>query len=153
MILSRRILFPAVAALAAAGCGTSDGKRHQAVSGRVTLDGKPLAAGAIAFVPAGPDADPTGGPIRDGAFSIPLADGPAPGAYTVSVYAQKPTGRSFPDPNDPGVTIEEKFEIIPPQYNVNTELKADVKEGGDNTFVYELVGEVTTPPKPGRGKR
>lgn len=136
-----------------AGCGEgTDGLPHQAVSGTVTLDGQPLGSGSIVFVPAGGAGTPTGGQVKDGAFTIPAREGPLPGAYAVSVYARKSTGNKLPDPNDPEATIEEGFESIPPKYNVKTELKADVAQGGENRYEFKLEGEVKSPPKGSRSK-
>lgn len=136
----------AVVAAMLAGCSDgAGGPPRQAVSGVVTLDGQPLGAGSIVFVPVGPDGEPTGGEIKDGAFAIPLKNGPSPGAYSVSVYSRQATGKKLPDPNNPDATIEEGFEVIPPRYNVKTELKADVAQGGDNRFEFKLEGAIKSP--------
>jgi len=150
-----RFLQGLAAAVAAAslltGCGeTAGGPPGQAVSGVVTLDGRPLESGSIVFVPVDAAGEPTGGPVKDGAFAIPAKDGPAPGVYVVSVYSRKSTGKTMPDPNDPDATIEEGFESIPAKYNVASTLKAEVAEGDDNRFEYELEGALTSPPKGAR---
>jgi hypothetical protein len=149
----RYLAFLATAALTIAGCGgPSDGLAHQAVSGEVTLDGQPLASGSIVFVPIGSEDTPTGGEIKDGSYAIPAKDGPMPVAHAVSVFAKKPTGLKLPDPNNADVVIEEKYEIIPPKYNVKTNLKAEIKEGGENRFDFMLTDAIKTPPSESRAK-
>lgn len=143
--------------MATIGCGvggTSDGLPREPISGKVTLDGQPLDQGSITFVPDGFDGPPVGAPVEGGSYSIPRQDGPIPGKHSVSVYSQKKTGKTYPDPDDPAETIEESFERIPPKYNLKTELKAEVTKGGDNSFDYDLTGEIKTlPPAPRRGRR
>jgi hypothetical protein len=144
-----RLMVTTTVALAVAGCagGQSDGLPREPVSGNVTLDGAPMPTGSITFVPIGFEGPPVGAEIKDGAYSIPRQDGPIPGPHTVGVYASKPTGRKYPDPDDPTVMIDEMFEIIPPKYNLKSELKAEIKKGESNSFDYTLTGEIKTPPK------
>src|SRR5262249_16301172 len=47
-----RLLFLAVAALALAGCGSSDSERSR-VRGAVSYDGQPVDEGSIGFIPEG----------------------------------------------------------------------------------------------------
>ena len=148
MKISPRGIGLVVTTLAAVGCGgaTSDGLPREPISGEVTLDGRPLEAGEITFVPDGFEGLPIGAQVEDGRFSVPREDGPIPGNYRVSVYSSKPTGKTYPDPGDPTMTIEETYETIPPQYNLNSKMNADVQEGGDNSFTFEISGEIKTPP-------
>ena len=139
----------AMAAVMTTGCGggSTDGLPRQAVSGEVKLDGQPLADGMITFIPAGIEGPPVGAPIEAGAFSVPTRDGPIPGSHRVEVYRRKPTGRTTQDPSDPTMPIEEQYETIPDRYNVKSELKADVVAGGDNSFMFDLTGEIKSPPR------
>ena len=141
--------------MAAAGCGgaSSDGLPREAISGRVTLDGQPLPTGTITFVPIGFEGPPVGAPVEGGSYSISRREGPIPGAYRVSVYSRRLTGKSYPDPDDPTAMIQESFEGIPPKYNLKSDLKAEVAKGGDNRFNFDLTGEVKTPPPAPRGAR
>jgi hypothetical protein len=138
-----RIQSPTARALALAlavapGCGpTSDDINRQPVSGAVTLDKKPLTQGSITFTPLA-DGPSAGGMIDQGRYSIARADGPAPGSYRVTIVAMQPTGRKLPDPEGPpGSLAEELQNIVPPRYNTKSELKVEVKEGG-NTFDFDL---------------
>src|SRR3954470_20739040 len=109
--------------IAAAGCGgASDGLPRESISGKVTLDGQPLATGKITFVPIGFEGPPAGAPVEGGSYSIARQEGPIPGTYSVSVYSLRLTGKSLPDPEDPTATTKETFEGIPPRYNAKSEL-------------------------------
>lgn len=81
-------LITAMAMLAVAGCG--DGRPERVpVSGRVTIDGKPLRSGFIRLVPT--DARPSVGRIQeDGSFTLTTftkKDGSVPGTHGVAVVA------------------------------------------------------------------
>jgi hypothetical protein len=140
--------MPAVVALlevcllvvAVPGCGgAGDGIVRQAISGRVSLDGKPLDRGQLTLIPiqAGPTA---GGNIADGVFTINRSEGPSAGKYRVMIVAIRPTGRRVRDADGPpGSTVEELANVIPECYNTKTELEVDVKSEGANTFTFDLV--------------
>ena len=131
------------ALLLASGCsGGGDGLPREAVSGVVTLDGKPLARGMIQFRPADSGAAPGpsvggGSVVEDGRFSIPRESGLVPGSYKVSINA------SSDDPSTPtkGRVVRKAGlakELIPPKYNSNTELAVDVKEGNARDLKFDL---------------
>jgi len=126
------------------GCGGGDGLDRQSVSGAVSLDGAPLKEGQIQFFPAANAAEAiaTGGKITDGKFSIPQADGPIPGTYTVQITASGGE-QAKPEGNDgmPGTGPKHDKELIPAKYNVQSTLKAEVKSGADNTFDFPLVSK------------
>jgi hypothetical protein len=129
---------PLLVAAAVAGCGRkADGIDRQAVSGEVTLDGKPLADGSITFSPTG-DGPSAGGTITGGRYAIAQAEGPAPGSYKVVIQAMQPTGKKLPDSDHPGKTVDEMTNVVPEAYNARTELTAEVKKGGPNTFNFPL---------------
>jgi hypothetical protein len=124
-------------AMAAAGCG-GDGIPREPVSGKVTLDGSPLDSGLIAFTPADNTRPPAGTAIQDGRYSIGRGDGPAPGPHTVTISSRKPTGKKLKSADFPGTLVEETREIIAPQYNVDSRLGVEVKQGGVNRFDFDL---------------
>jgi len=108
-------------------------------SGSVTLDGAPVTGGAINFIPQGgaPGSRPTGGEILGGKYSLEGAKSPHPGKYRVEIFWKKKTGKQIPVIGDAGHSTDETAEVIPPTYNTQTTLEADVKSGG-NTFNYDL---------------
>ena len=77
--------------IAVGGCGAGSGDNlpRQAVSGKVTVDGKPMERGVISFTPDTQASNPVtgGGVIADGAYSIPREQGLTPGKYKVSITA------------------------------------------------------------------
>jgi len=131
-------------AVVAAGCDGegADGRRH--VYGKVTLDGAPLAKGAIAFDPApGGGATLTaGGVIVDGAYSISGESGPTAGKYRVSIRSG---GEGSIDakaaPGMPPSPKAAKGESIPKRYNSASELTADVKPSGSTEADFELTSK------------
>jgi hypothetical protein len=141
------------ASAAVAGCGPEpDGVDRRAVSGAVTLDGKPLPKGDIVFNPTGPGAS-AGGTINDGRYAIDRPLGPSAGPYQVLIYSVRPTGRKVPDPEGPrGSTVDEMANVIPERYNVKTGLKAEVTKDGTNRFDFDLTSAAAKR-NPGGGSR
>jgi len=129
-----------LAALFAVGCGGEEGPPREPISGVVTLDGRPLEKGLITFTPEAGGDLVVSGLVVDGAFSLPRAEGPGLGPHRVDVWSKKATGKTLKDRNDPDNPVEETVEQIPPRYNTRSELKADVVQGGENRFTYDLTG-------------
>jgi len=117
------------------GCGSSDDGR-QALSGTVTFQGKALPQGSIEFAAKDASAQ-TGTTIEDGKFSIPASKGLLPGSYRVRIYSSSETES---EPGPPGPESERQFakELIPAEFNVNSTLTRDVKDGGDNVFKFKI---------------
>lgn len=144
----RAALWLAVAGLAG-GCGEGDGLKREAVSGKVTLNGKPLERGSIQFLPTQADqAAAAWGQIVDGAYSVGAADGPVAGEYSVSITSassETPAAGALPGddsgPADPNA--------VPEQYNLKTTLKATVEAGKANQLNYDL----TSNPAGRKGRR
>ena len=139
-----------VLAAVLSGCGAvADGPEREAVSGKVTLDGKPM-AGAITFLPAG-NGKSAGGKIADGTYSIARSEGPSPGSYRVEIVSVQPTGRMILDRDGPpGSTTEERKNVVSERYNLRSDLRAEVKKDGPNTFDFEIT---SVPDKPVSKKR
>jgi len=142
-----------LAALAVAGCGGPDGPPREPVSGVVTLDGKPLEKGLITFTPEGGGDLVVSGLVVDGAFHLPREEGPGLGPHRVDVSSRKATGKTLKDRNDPENPVEERVEVVPPRYNLRSELRADVVQGGDNRFTYDLDGSRTPARKVASSRR
>jgi hypothetical protein len=132
----RRATFPhpvqafVVACLVVSGC--TDGK--SSITGTVTLDGRPIANGAIVFVKQGGDLARDGAVITDGAFQATLP----PGSYKLELNAQKVVGKRKQkgfDGKDEEVEIAE--EAFPPRYNAQSELLQEIKPGA-NTLKLDL---------------
>jgi hypothetical protein len=147
----RRGLVLGVALLAAvplAGCA-DDGPARKAVSGTVALDGRPLDAGSITFAPVD-GFTAANAEVVDGAFRIDRASGLAPGRYQVQIVADRSTGKTIPNPDFPDRTIEEVNNVIPPRYNVKTELTVEVKPDADEPYAFNLSSQAAAAPSRSR---
>jgi hypothetical protein len=128
--------------LAAIGCSgsSSDDLPREAVSGTVTLDGKPLVDGSIQFAPAADSVGPQvggGSPIADGQFSISRENGLVPGAYKVSINAgDAKREEQAKGPVRKGLGLAK--ELIPAKYNSQTTLSAEVNKGGSDNLNFDL---------------
>jgi hypothetical protein len=123
-------------ALAVCGCGEAgDDLPRQAVSGKVKIDGAPLAKGAISFRSAD-GATEAGGLVADGAFTIPKASGPVPGKYKVTVT------EAAEGAVDPSQGTAAHFSIAPKSKPstkvVSGPIDAEVKVGGSDAFNFEF---------------
>jgi len=127
------------------GCGPKP-TRIAKVSGRVTLDGKPLPKASVTFAPMATKESPNPGPTAQG-----LTD--AEGRYQVSIDAATPgavvgkcriyisTRLSDPaiDDRDAGGPIKKlPPDKVPPQYNISTGLTFDVPPGGTDAADFDL---------------
>lgn len=130
-----------LALIIAEGCGSGDTPDRRAISGDVTLDGRPLDEGAILLEP--PSAShrgmAVGATIRRGSFAIARESGPTPGTYRVRIYSSSGV-QAPPGKGQSQGTRRPMQERLPPAYNVASELKADVSVGGPNHFRYDLRG-------------
>lgn len=124
--------------LAGCGGGATDELPRVAVSGSVTLDGKPLTSGTIAFspVPNQPNPVEVGAGISNGAYSISKADGPTPGSYRITIYGGSSVGGTAGDA--PGMPPKATKDPVPEKYNARSTLTADVKAGGSSDMDFKL---------------
>lgn len=126
------------------GCGEGgDGLKREAVSGKVTFNGKPLEQGSIQFLPPqGNQNAGAWGQIVNGAYAIAAAEGPVAGEYSVSITsASSSSGGAATDtpPGDDSGLVDPN--AIPEQYNLRTTLKATVEAGKANELNYELTSK------------
>lgn len=114
--------------LSVTGCGPSE----VVVSGTVTLDGKPLEEGNIAFrpLPATATSEATGVPIQGGKYQLKVR----PGRYRIEITA----ARAAPGPTDPFGTTPPPKSLIPEKYNARSELTEEVR-AGTNEFNFALT--------------
>jgi len=126
-----------VIALGAAGCESKAGLAP--VSGKITLDGKPLAAAHVVFQPeAGSKAPDIGGSYaftnENGEYTLRTFDGDhvgaALGTHQVQVNLKIDT-EGNPRPRTPP-------KMLPARYNRQSELTFDVKPGGSTQANFDL---------------
>jgi hypothetical protein len=130
-----RILSAALLVLllvAAGGCGSGQTK----VSGKVTVNDKPLEKGNILFVPSDGKGQSEGGEIVNGQYSVKLTPGPK----KVEITATKVIGKVSPYGKD-GPEVDQTADAIPAEYNRETKLTADVKAGMSELPPFNLKVE------------
>jgi hypothetical protein len=131
------VLALITAAAVLPGCGPSTAT----VSGDVTIDGKPLDNGVISYTPADGAGVPVTGDVVNGKYRLQTT----PGAKWVQISAPVVVGqrKEYNGPNAPLVDIRE--ERLPERYNAKTELKTELKAGG-NVKDWSVEGK-QPPPK------
>lgn len=135
-----------------AGCGRG-GPELASVTGKVTLDGKPLQNAIITFTPLDGGVASSGTTSEDGTYSLvcPLGKGALVGKHRISVHSQPPGsidsagGVDEDDPKygtgwDASARAPVFIDPIPARYNINSELVRDVKPG-KNVIDLELTSK------------
>jgi len=120
--------FLAITCFAVNGCG--DGSGGVSVSGKVTLDGKPLPAGLIIFVDNAGAVVSTN--VTNGEYKAFVPKGP----HKVQITADPPAGGAGPlklDEGGPSGTAS-AGQAIPAKYNTNTELQVTIESGKPYDF-------------------
>jgi hypothetical protein len=115
------------------GCGPSG---RYPVSGTVTLDGSPVPEGDIIFTDPEKKIGPDGGKIKGSKFDLLVK----PGKKRVEIWATRmqklPPGRT----GALGET-EMPMDYIPRQYNLESELTAEVTPGSPNVYEFKLTSK------------
>lgn len=130
--------------LACTGCGSSSEGVRVTVQGNVTLDGKRLEAAAIVFHCGQGESKVTAfGFVENGSYQLEAEEGPLVGKARVEFQPKPIDQDEFEEELDkttgrrrsrPKLTVVD----IPPQYGPESTLTADVTEGGENKFDFEL---------------
>jgi len=110
------------------GCGGGGPERCK-VTGTVTLDGQPLETGEVLFLPADGQGPSDACQIVAGSFEGEVA----PGSKKVEITATKEV-----PPAEAG-GMPDYINLVPAQYNTQTTLTADIKDGGE-ALTFELEG-------------
>jgi hypothetical protein len=120
------LLLAACTLLALAGCG-GDGLTD--VTGTVTIDGAPLAAGDIVFEAADKNSAPQGATITGGQFQLRIS----PGQKIVRINASEGDGVV-----DPLMKTEGRRSIIPAEFNTSSTLTAEIKPGPNPPLTFAV---------------
>jgi hypothetical protein len=117
-----RLLFIAIFDVLA---GCSSDLQHGTVGGKVTLDGRPLAAGLIRFVPVDGQTATADATIVDGEFTARMPIG----EKCVTISAPKVVGKrkAYETADSPTIDIVE--ELLAARYNARSELMLSVTAG------------------------
>lgn len=126
-------------------CGPPDPLGRVAVTGEVSLDGRPLASGAIALEPMSDQPTAVGGRIRSGSFSIERAKGPVPGPYRVRIYASAREQAPKP-PGASDRTRRPMLERIPPEYNARSDRVVTIVPDKTNRLRFEVESAAAASP-------
>ena len=113
------------------GCGPAPGPATHAVSGTVTLDGKPLATGDVIFDSETENMPAVMGKLKEGHYAYRAMAG----RHRVSI--QSVGGKPRLSPGMPPVFKP----LVPPRYNQSTTLTADVTAAGTNRFDFDLTSD------------
>lgn len=124
-----------VAMLAGVGCG---GPVKRAVSGTVTLDGKPLDEAVIMFVPLDIQAGKTGAAITRGRYDVPREGGLLPGRYRVEIADDPPIDHAHENPTSKPLASRRR---LPVHYSVASPLVIDVAPSGPSDFDFPLTSK------------
>ncbi|HTN74541.1 MAG TPA: hypothetical protein VL096_04815 [Pirellulaceae bacterium] len=111
-----------LALLFISGCAQGDGSVE--VQGKVTIDGQVPEKATIRFEPANGVGGAAEQILEAGAYKLRVA----PGEKKVMVYASKKIGE-HPSMGPGSAMIDDFKQILPPQFNEQTTLKADIKAG------------------------
>jgi len=128
----------ALCAAGVSGCGSS-GPPMGRVYGKVTLNGKPVPKGTVAFVTTSPDGRNATGTIgEDGSYTLQTetpGDGALVGDYKVGIVSRDEVILDYipPKPVPPKRLVPEKYE------NPNTSGLTAKVESGSNTKNFELT--------------
>jgi hypothetical protein len=146
------MLCPIAALFALGGCGGSDYDLAP-VSGKVMLNGEPLADATVLFSPTAQSGDPGppswGRTDAQGNFTLKTRDGERGaviGEHRVSI-----TSVSEEDAGGGGEVVDDNVydnalpqEKVPPQYNSETTLTFDVLSGGTDAANFDLEAPART---------
>jgi hypothetical protein len=113
------------------GCNSTRKAPMGRVSGKVTLDGHPMKDGAIYFIPSGGEVA-TEVPIKDGAFAGEAVVGTS--RIQFAVWEVKMVN----DPKTPGATGEQKTNILPARFHIESKETREVG-AGDNSFDFAIT--------------
>ncbi|QDT54073.1 hypothetical protein Pan44_21000 [Caulifigura coniformis] len=149
--MSRFSLCAALALMA--GCGgsasdqwTKDRPKTSPAEAVVTHDGRGIEGASVTFAPVGRDGTAAFG-LTDAEGKVVLStfgdkDGAVAGDYMVTVTKKSVDITPNPkDPNGPPLKSVEKS-LIPARYSSSgtSQLKATIKDGGENKFTFDLKG-------------
>lgn len=124
--------MPHLALLLVLVAGCSKGKPVGDVQGKVTVNGQPLAEGAVRFIPVNGDTAATGGLIRNGEFQVEV-----PVAKQRVEISSNIVDKEKTPPNATADQIVMKS-LVPARYNSQSNVTLDVVSGV-NEVEYKLT--------------
>jgi len=139
------ILFAGITMFVAIGCGGSNEMEFtkSQVQGTVSYQGKPLESGKIRFIPDGEviNGQVAGkavfADIKDGKYSLSTEQGATVGKNRIEIKSYRGTGRMMVTSAGDGKKEEEIVQFIPKNYNTQSTLSVEIKEG-ENVHDFDL---------------
>jgi hypothetical protein len=135
--------------------GCNSGPKFAPVSGKVTMNGKPLAGAFVSFQPITTDGSAkapapgsSGKTNANGEYTLKVStgeDGAWVGRHKVMIEAHSEQVESDARPPRGGWPLVNK---VPPQYNTESTVTFDVPPEGTNQANFEIQ---SAPPSPGKG--
>lgn len=113
-----------------AGCANAP--RQYDVSGAVTFQGRPVADGQIVFEDEAPAQGKWPAPIQNGRYQLKATAG----SKLVRISASEATGKMLE--GGMGAQIPERRELIPPQFNTQSQEKRTIEPKQPQTIDFEL---------------
>jgi len=132
------LLLAAAALLPSCDRGPAAPKRGK-IAGKITLNGKPLANGAILFMAIDPNGTNVRAVIKDGLYELPTAEGPTKGKYRVEFSAPSTTKVRVPNDDAPGQFMEIAPETLPPRYNRASQIMVDYDPDSSEAHDFQLT--------------
>jgi hypothetical protein len=138
-----RACFAVLLAVLAVGC-SGQPYRLAPVSGKVTLNGKPLARAYVHFAPIGirnHNPGPTSQGLTDGEGRFTLTvdqEGRPAGAVVGTSKVYITTAGADAKDNQPDAGVKTSKERVPARYNQDTTLTYDVPAGGTDAANFDL---------------
>ena len=74
----------------------------------------------------------------NGKYAIKAGKGPNPGLCRVEITWKRKTGRKVKNVEISGPPVDETVQGLPPKYNTQSTLTAEIKPSGSNTFDFDL---------------
>jgi hypothetical protein len=125
--MPRRPLVVALTVLivATAGCDRAPAPpKRGRISGKITLDGKPVAKANVRFIALEASGFNVLAPVKDGVYEVAEGQGLVKGKYRVEFSVPVP-GRRVPNPDIPGAWLEEPQETLPSRYHRESQYVLD----------------------------
>jgi len=128
---------------------TGCGKKPVPVSGRVTLDSKPLVNATVIFTPDTDEKNPGAGSVgktnANGEFKLRVNPGDLDGAFVgkhkVSITSYEGDDGTVPS-SGPDMIFRKA--IVPSEYNADSKLSFDVPEAGSTSANFDLKSNPAT---------
>lgn len=137
-------ILATILSLTGVGCGNSgDGFQRVPIKGKVTVDGQPLAAGVIRFLPdtsvAGRNSEAI---VTNGEYALDEFTGPIAGKHRVEIEATYHIAYRIDDEAAYARHVQTQGAMlanpIPPQFNRQSQLTTDIPTAGSDNLNFNL---------------